>query len=42
MFRSTLAFVYVFAAHPQADAFRLPGKDVKVAAQAVQGPPLIP
>jgi hypothetical protein len=35
MFRSTLAFVYVFAAHPQPASVRLPGKDVKVELQFV-------
>jgi hypothetical protein len=32
----------VFAAHPQSDAFRLPGDDVNVDAHAVQGPPFAP
>jgi len=38
----TVNFVYVFAAQPQADAFRLPGEDVNVDAHAVQGPPFGP
>ena len=33
---------YVFAAQPQADASRLPGKDVNVGAHAVQAPPFAP
>jgi len=35
MFRSTLSFVYVSAAHPQPASVRLPGKDVKVELQFV-------
>ncbi len=34
--------LYIFSPHPQADAFRLPGKDVNVDAQAVQLPPFAP
>lgn len=42
MFGIAVIFVYWFAAHPQADAFRLPGGDVNVDAHAVHAPPFAP
>ena len=42
MFGIGVRVVYAFAAHPQPEAFRLPGKDVKVAAHAVHTPPFGP